>query len=194
VHKDLKFGALKKPCNHPRFSTDPFDGVAEFAAEMWQIETAHIPELDPLEVAPEPFARIQFGGIGRQPLHVEPSGRAIGQELLDDLATVNRGTIPDDDHTTGHLPQHMLEEGNHVCRMDGAVLAVEVQFALQGEGADRGEMSTGPPRPQGGRMAHRRIRPHNARKGIKPRLVYEAEGLLKRLGPFWMAGQVSWCQ
>jgi hypothetical protein len=132
VHKDLKLGALKKPCHHPRFSTDPCDGVAEFAAEMWQIETAPMAALDPLQVGLEPFARLEFGGIGRQALHVEPVGRSIGQALLEDRAAVHRGTIPDDDQATGHLPQPMLQEGHHVFRMDGAVLAVERPFALQG--------------------------------------------------------------
>jgi hypothetical protein len=130
VHKDLKFGASKEPFNHTRFSTDPFDGIAEFAAEMGQIETAHIAELDPFEVTPEPFAGIQLGGISRQALYVKPLSRSIGQERLDDTAAMDRGAIPDDDHAAGHLPQHMLQEGHHVLRMDGTILTVEIQLAL----------------------------------------------------------------
>ena len=60
---------------------------------MRQIEAAHMAEFDPLQVAPEPFARIQLGGIGRQALHVEPLGRAIGQELLDPTFRTARRTF-----------------------------------------------------------------------------------------------------
>jgi hypothetical protein len=168
VHKDLKFGASKEPLNHPRFSTDPFDGIAEFAAEMGQIETAQVPELDPFQMPPEAFAGIQFGGIGWQALDVKPLSRSIGQERLDDTATMNRSPIPHDDHATGHLPQHMFQEGDHIRRVDGVILAVEIQLALEGERADRREMIMGPPGPQDGGVAHWGIRPHDAGQGIKP--------------------------
>jgi hypothetical protein len=65
VHKDLTFGASKESLNHPQFSADPFDGIAEFAAERGPIETAHVAKFDPFQVPPAPFAGIPLGGISR---------------------------------------------------------------------------------------------------------------------------------
>jgi hypothetical protein len=54
---------------------------------------------------------------------VKPVSRAIGQELLDDTAAMNRGTIPNDDQATSDFPQHMRQEGHHIFRTDGVILA-----------------------------------------------------------------------
>jgi hypothetical protein len=43
-------------------------------------------------------------GVERKPLR-----RAIGQELLDEIATVNGGAVPDDDHAVGGLAQQGFE-------------------------------------------------------------------------------------
>src|SRR5918992_586599 len=52
-------------------------------------------------------------------------------------------------------------------------------------------MIAGAPVPQDGCLAHRRIGAHDTREGIKPRLVYEEEGVLLGFRPLLMAGQVS---
>lgn len=191
MHKDLKFGTSKKPFNDAWFSTDPFDGIAEFAAEMGQIETAKIAELDSLQVCPETLTRVQLRGISRQALHVESRRRPIGQERFDDVAAVNWCSIPDDDQAAGHLPQQMLQEGNNILRIDWAVLAGEIQLGLGRDGPDRREMIASPPLPQDGCVSHWRIGADNTGQGIEPRLVYEEDGLLLGLRPFLMAGQVS---
>jgi hypothetical protein len=191
VHNDLKFGASKKPFNEAWFSTDPSDGIAEFAAEMGQIGTADIAELDSLQVCPEALTRVQLRGLGWQALHVESRRRPMSQERFDGVAAVNWRSIPDDDQAAGHLPQQMLKKGDHILRIDRAVLAGEIQLGFGRDGTDRREMITGPPLPQDRRVPHRGIGADDARQGIEPRLVYEEDGLLLGLCPFLMAGQVS---
>src|SRR5688572_9043668 len=102
--------------------------------EMRQIETAEIAELDSLQVRPEAFARGQLRGIRGQTLHVESRGRLISQERFDDVAAVNGGSIPDEDHAAGPLTQEMFQKGNHILRIDGAGLAREIPLGLGRDG------------------------------------------------------------
>lgn len=124
---------------------------------MTESTAAYIPEFDALQVGPEALARIQFWGIGWQALDVEALRRAMGQECLDDVTTVNWRPIPDHHQTAGHFPQHMFQEGDHVFRIDGAVLTVKIQLPLWGHSTDGREMIARPPLPQDGRVAHRGI-------------------------------------
>jgi hypothetical protein len=64
-------------------------------------------------------------------------GCAIGEEVSDDLTTMNRCTIPDDHHPARHLAQQVLEKPNDVVRVEGVILAVEVEFTLGRDGTDR---------------------------------------------------------
>ena len=88
-HKALKFCTTETPLDDSRFSTPPFHSVAEFMAQMPNREAAYIPEFDALQVGPEALAGIQFWGIGRKPLYLEPWRRAIGQELSDEVTAVD---------------------------------------------------------------------------------------------------------
>ena len=55
---------------------------------MREVQAAEITQLDPLQVAPEAFARIQLRRIGGQSLEVEALRRAVGQECLDGMAAM----------------------------------------------------------------------------------------------------------
>jgi hypothetical protein len=85
----------------------------------------------------------------------------------------------------------VLEKGHDIAGIDGAVLAMEIQLALRGNRADGGEMITGPPLPQNGRLAYRRIGPYDTGEGVEAGLVTEEDRLPLGFRPFLMAGQVS---
>jgi hypothetical protein len=104
---------------------------------MREIEATHITELDPFEVGPQPLTRIQLGSIGREPLQMDAVRCAVPQKRLDHVTAVNGGSIPNNDHATGDLPQQMLQKGDHVLRIDCTVLASEIQLALGRNGTDR---------------------------------------------------------
>ena len=70
---------------------------------MWKVETAQVPQFDLFELLPDPLARIEFGRIGWQALQVQALCRAPRQELLDDLAAMDRRPILEDDHAAGHF-------------------------------------------------------------------------------------------
>jgi hypothetical protein len=138
---------------------------------MRDIEAAPMAEFHPFELLPEALIWVQLRSIGGQTLQVETLGGPIGQTLLDGVTAVDRGTIPDDDHAAGHCTQERLPEGDHICRVERAVLALEVELARRRDGIDGREMIAGAPCPQDGCLAHRRIGTHDTREGINPGLV-----------------------
>jgi hypothetical protein len=67
-HKDLKFCASKEAFDEAWFSTHPFHRIAQLMPQMWQIDAAHIAQLDPFQLLPQALSRVQLRGIGRQAL------------------------------------------------------------------------------------------------------------------------------
>ena len=139
--------------------------------QMRDVQAAHIVELDAFELLPEALPRVQLRGIGRQAFEMEALRCAAPEKLFNDVAAVNRRAIPDDDHLSGHLAQQVLQEGDHIRRVEGVILTLEIEFALRREGTDGREVVTGPPFLQGRGLADRRIGPHHTRQGIKARFV-----------------------
>src|SRR4051812_33290229 len=111
-------------------STHSLNRVPQFMPQMRAVEAAHIAQLDAFELFPQAFARIEFGGVRRQALQVQPVGRAVRQERLDDLTTMNGGAIPQDDQAAGDLAEEMLQKGDDISRVHRVVLRLEVEFAL----------------------------------------------------------------
>jgi hypothetical protein len=147
-------------------------------------------ELDPFELVPKAFTRIQLRGIGRQALEMEALRRPVREKLPDGMTAVDRRAIPNDDHLAGHLAQQVLEKPDHVVSVDSTVLAAEVQLALWRDGTDRREMVAGPPLPHDRGLANRGVGADDTRQGIKARFVYEEDGLLLLLRPLLRAGQI----
>ena len=73
-----------------------FARVDHLEAQVGQVAAADIGQLDPLEVVPDPLRRVQVRRIPRQALQPQPLGRSALQEVLDQLALVDRRSVPDD--------------------------------------------------------------------------------------------------
>src|SRR5919201_2405765 len=69
---------------------------ADVATGGREIAATHIAQFDALERVPEPLSWVQLGRVGRQGLEVQTLGRTVGQEVLDDLGTMDGRAIPDD--------------------------------------------------------------------------------------------------
>jgi hypothetical protein len=82
------------------------------------------------------------------------------------MAAVNGRSIPDEHQPARHLTQQVLQKGYHILRIQGVVLAVELQLALRRYRTDGGEVIAGPPFPQDRRVPHGGIGAHDARQGI----------------------------
>jgi hypothetical protein len=131
------------------------------------------------------------GGVCREAIQVDTLGCPIRQESFDDMAAMNRGAIPDDDQAASHLAQQVGEERDHIHRVDGVVLAVEIELTLRRDGTDRREMVTGIPFPQNRGLAHRRIRADDTGQRIESGLVYEEDRLVLGFRPLLRVSQVS---
>jgi hypothetical protein len=185
---------LEEAFDDPRFAPHPLHRAAQFVPEMRHIEAAQITELDAFELLPEALARIQVRCIRRQALQVKALRRTIGQERLDDTTPVNGGSVPDDDHAAWDFTQQMLQKRDHVGRVERVVLATEIELALRRDGTDGREVLAGPPLPQDGGLADRRIRADDTGQGIEPGFVYKEDAVALGLRPLSRAGQVSWRQ
>ena len=130
MHQELKPRPLETALDDARLPPHTFDGITEFAAQVWDIDATDVAQFDPFELLPEPLARVQLRGIRWEPLQMQPPCGAMRQELLDGVAAVDGGAVPDDDHGAGHLAQQVLEKLDDVVRVDGVVLAAEVQLAF----------------------------------------------------------------
>jgi len=144
-----------------RFSSQLFHSIAEFAAQMRERVATDVAQLDTVEWRPEPFGSVQVGGIGGEAFEVNPLGGAIRQECLDDTAAVNGRAIPDDHHAAGDLALPVLDQRDHVVRIEGVVWAMEGHVALRQDGADRRELIAGAPLPEEGRLPDRCLAAHN---------------------------------
>jgi hypothetical protein len=118
-------------------------------------------------------------------------GRPIRPEVLDKVTAMPGGALPNDDQAARHFAPQVFQEGHHLHRVDSALRSVEVQRALRRDRTDRGEVIVGPPFPQPGGLADRRIGTDDAGQGINARFIYNEARLLLGLRPFLMAGQVS---
>jgi hypothetical protein len=174
-----------------RFSTQPLHRVAAFMAQRPPREAAHLPACDALQVGPEALAGMPCWGIGGPALHLEPWRRAMGQDLGAARTAVAGRAGPEPHQRAGHRPEQGLANRHHSARVERAVLAVEVARARGGDGAARGPMVAGPPRPQEGCLADGGIRAHATRQGIEPGCIDEEERLPLGLCPLLRGGQVS---
>jgi hypothetical protein len=172
-------------------STNALHRITYFLRQMGDVETAHVAKLNAFQLLPEPFAGVQLGGIGGQALQVQALCRTPRQELLDDTAAMDRCPIPDEDQAAGHLAQQVLQKPDHVVRVDGVILAVEVELAAGGDGTDRRQMVAGVPLVDDRCLTYRGIGAHDAGQGIKARFIYEEGRLGLGLCPFLIATQVS---
>jgi hypothetical protein len=61
--KELKSSPGKTAFEDARLASDTFHGGTEFIPEVTNVETAQISQLDPFQLLPEAFVRIQLWGI-----------------------------------------------------------------------------------------------------------------------------------
>lgn len=68
--------------------------LAEVATLVAQTRIDHVLEIYPLDVVPNPFARVQLRRVARQALLLQPLGCILRREDLDHVAAMDRHPIP----------------------------------------------------------------------------------------------------
>ena len=64
------------------FSSHAFHGIADFVAQVREIEATNIAQLDPFQVGPQLLTTIQLGCIGLEPPQMDAVSRAVRQKSL----------------------------------------------------------------------------------------------------------------
>ena len=175
----------------PPFVAEASGGTAEFAPQVRQVAAAEVPQLDPLEVVPDALVRVQLRRVAWELLQVQPLGPAVGQEVFDRLAAVDRRAIPDHQQLAGDLPQQVLQEADHVQALEGVVLDQQQQPAVRGEAADGRQVVVGQRYPQEWGLAARGVGADRSRQQVEAGLVYPDDGPPFPLGFFLRTGQRS---
>ena len=85
-----------------------FLGTTHLRLDLLHIKTTNILEFDALEQIPDPFLWIQLWSITRQAFEMDAFGSPFRQKVFDDLATVDGGSVPNDQQLAGNLAQEQL--------------------------------------------------------------------------------------
>ena len=113
---------LDAALNHVTLLAEPRRCQSEFRAKLGAILAHDIFQCRMLELAPDPFVRIEIRCIARESFQMDACAPACRQKLLDRLPMVDGSTIPHDQHLARNLPQHMREKPYHVGSLIGRFL------------------------------------------------------------------------
>src|SRR5260370_4448674 len=108
-------------------------GATKRQPQIDEIGAAAVRQLDALEVVPNALGWVELGGVTGQLLQVQAPGRALAQEVLDWLPTMDRRAIPDHEQLAGDLAQHHARKAHHIRRVVGAALRLQKQPPLRRE-------------------------------------------------------------
>ena len=171
--------------------TEAGGGEPEVASEMGEVQTADVAQLDALEVVPDALVGVEVWGVARELLQADALGAALSQEVLDRLATMDRGTVPDDQELTGDVAQQVLQEPDDVRALVGTLLDVHQQPARRGNAADDGQVIPAQRQAEEGRLSAWRVGTDGAGEQVEAGLVDPDDGPSFLVGPFFRTGQRS---
>ncbi len=163
---------------------EPFLGAHEFCCKMLQITSTKVFEFASFEQIPDPFVRIEFGRIARQAFQMETFSSTLRKEILDDLAAMDRGPIPNDEQLPSDLAQQELQEPHHIWPFVGVILDLHDQLALGSQGSYGRKMIVGQRNAQDRRLPTRRVGAHGQGQQVKGCLIDPHQGSLFLLGFF----------
>lgn len=88
-----------------------------------------------IRTVPHILCRVKFRGVGRKVFRMDPG--ATMEEVLDQLAAMNRTTIPQEDNGATQILKQRLEKLHHFFSSEGALVELDVKchpFALGRDG------------------------------------------------------------
>ena len=166
-------------------------GEAEVTSEMWQVLAADVAQFDVLEVAPDALVRVEVRGVAGELLELDASGATLGQEVLDGLAAMDRGAVPDDQELAGDVAEQVLEEADDVRALVRVLLDQHQHPTRRGDAADDGQMVTAQGEAEDRRLAARGVGPDGAGEQVEAGLIDPDDGPPFLVSPFFRAGQRS---
>lgn len=135
--------------------------------QVVQVRAAQVPQLDPLEVLPHPFVRVEVGRVGRQPLQMYGRRAAIGQVVLDRPAMVNGRAVPDDQQPLGDITPEVAQEEDALRPGQRVAPDERRQLPRRGDAAHRRQVIARLEDPQDGRLAARGVSPDHTGQQVE---------------------------
>ena len=166
-------------------------GFAELIVELGKIATTPIAQLDALEVAPDPLDWIGVGRITRQGFEMKTRGGPLRQEVLDHLAAMNRGAVPDHPDLPRDVTQEVAQKPHDIRPFERAAQHVLEHAPLPGQATDRREVIAGERDPQERGVSPGRIGPDPGRQEVETGFVNPGDGAPLGVGFFSRTGQRS---
>jgi hypothetical protein len=166
-------------------------GEAKLASQVGEVLAADVAQFDVLEVGPDALVRVQIGGVAGELLQANPLGASLGQEILDRLAAMDRGAIPEHQELAGEVAEEMLEEADDVRALVGVLLHVHQQPAVRGDAADDRQVVAAQRQAEDGCLAARGVGPDGTGEQVEAGLVDPDDGPSFLVSPFLRAGQRS---
>jgi hypothetical protein len=78
-----------------------------------------------LRTVPHLLCRVKFRGVGRKVLRLDPG--ATREEVLAQLAAMNRAAIPQEEHGAPQMVEQLLEPLHHFLSSEGAAVELDVK-------------------------------------------------------------------
>lgn len=167
--------------------TDPHHREAKFALEIWEVQGSKVGELHPLEVAPEPFVRVQFGSMSGEVLDTE-SGAMLLEEVTHESGPMSVEVIPDENDGAVDVPQEVAQENEHLGCGDGAGADEDKEPCVGTHSRDGRELRPGIPVDEDRGLAVGRPGPYPGRHQPERRFVGENPRGPTPLGFFLIRG------
>lgn len=131
-----KFGVFEEATAYLGVTLHMGEADAHAAAQTSQVVVGRVGQDGAVQVSPERFDGIEFGGVGGEPLDTQPP-IVLLQSVLREAAAVGREAIPKEDDSTSPMPSERGEETHEVGTADAS--RVEGQEPAQSPGGRRGE-------------------------------------------------------
>jgi hypothetical protein len=176
------------------FVTEAGGGESEVVSKVGERLTADIAQLDALEVVPDALIRVEVRGVSGELLQADASGAAVSQEVLDRLAAMDGGTVPDDQQLARDLAEQMLEEAHDIRARVRVILHEHEQTTRRRDAADDGQMVVGQGQTEDGSLPPGGVGADSAGEQVEARFVDPDDGSPLLVSPFFRAGQRSVCQ
>jgi len=170
---------------------EPGRGEAEVASEMGEVLAADVAQLDVLEVGPDPLVRVEVRGVPGELLQADAAGTALGQEVLDRLAAMDRSAVPDHQQLAGDVAQEMLEEAHDIGALVRTLLHQHEQAPLGCDPADDRQVVAAQGQAEDRRLPAWGVGPDRAREQVEARLVDPDDGSSLLVSPLFRTGQRS---
>ena len=114
----------------------PLFRAAQGEVELREVLATDGAQLAAFPIRPDPFDRVEIRRITRKVLQMDAFGGSPSQEVLDGLATMDRGAIADDEKLAGDLAEEELEKADHICAVAGRILRLHHQAVVDRAGGD----------------------------------------------------------